>query len=214
MDDDSCGFEVLGCDDEIGLDYGQLLQAAGGVAQYGVSAAEQEKKESAGKADDAKKLAAVIAADYAASEASAKADASAQLKSPSASIDAIAAQTALATQDAAGAAGFSSDSAKKRADSADQALAAAIKEAQSKPKDVFLAAKVKAWQATANKAHGSAIVSLDKGGSGGKGGPGGESFFTKKVLGPIPGWGVLTLGAGVLGAVAIVLKKFVFKAAA
>ena len=36
---------------------------------------------------------------------------------------------------------------------------------------------------------------------------GGESWITKPVLGPIPGWGVLTGGAGILGGIALVLAK-------
>lgn len=202
----SDGFECLGIDDEVGFDPTSLLAPAGAIATYGVSAYEQDKKEKDSKADQDKKLQAVIAADYAASEAAAKADVSAQLKSASASIDATAAQMASQAQDAAGGAGLSPDASKKRADSADKALAAAVSEAQKKPKDGYAQAKVRAWQATVNKAHSTAIMANSSGS--GLQGYGGESWFTKPVLGKLPGAGVLALGAGVLGAGFLVVKKF------
>lgn len=209
----SDGLEYLGVDEEVGFDVASLLQPAGALATYGVSAYEQEKKEKDSKADQDKKLSAVIAADYAASEAAAKADVSAQLKGASAGIDAVAAQNAAAAQDSAGMAGLSPDSAKKRADEADKALATAIKEAQSKPKDGYAQAKVRAWQATVNKAHSTAIMSAGSGTGGAGGSSSGDSWLTRRVAGPVPGYGVLAIGAGVLAAVGVVVKKMFFKAA-
>lgn len=203
------GFDCLGAD-VVGFDPTSLLAPAGAIATYGVSAYEADKKEKESKADQGKALQAAIAADYAASEAAAKADVSAQLKSASAGIDATAAQMASSAQDAAGAAGLSAESSKKRADEADKALKAAISEAQKKPKDGYAQAKVKAWQATVNKAHSGAIVTRGSG----LDSYGGESWFTKKVAGPVPGWGVLALGAAGLTAVGLLAKKFFFRAAA
>lgn len=215
------GLDCLGAEnaDEVGFDYGSLLQAAGGVATYGVSAAEAEKKESSDKSADDKKVKDAIAADVAAASAIAKAAVSAQLKNPSAAMDATAADMAVAAEDKAGGAGLSPDGAKRRADAADTALAAAVKLAQSKPADQFAAAMVKAWQATANKAHSTAIASSDGSDSGGKHGKGdkggsGGSWLTKPAIGRLPGYGILAVGAGLLGLVVVVLKKFVFKRAA
>src|SRR5262249_46325445 len=150
-----------------------LLQTAGGVAQYGVSAAEQEKKEQEAKKTDEKNLSVVLAADAAASIAVAKADTSAQLKSPTAAVDATAAQVAVAAQDRAGAAGLSADASKRRAEAAEKARDLAIKNAQSKPKDVYANALVKAWTATVNKAQSGAIVATGSGFQG----LGAESWF-------------------------------------
>jgi hypothetical protein len=200
------GLDCLGVDEEVGFDYGGLLQAAGGVATYGVSAAEQAQKESKLKADETKAANDAIAADIAASNAVAKAAVSAQLKQASASIDATAAQMALDAQDRAGA-NLSVGAAKKRAEAADQALAGVVKNSQANPKDGYATALVAAWKATANKAHSTAIVLSD----GTKGHLPEESWFTKPVMGKVPGYGVLAIGAGALGILGVVVKKVFFK---
>jgi len=209
------GLDSLGIDDEIGFDPGAFLQAAGGVAQYGISAAETEKKEKEGKANQSKALASAIAADYAAAEAMTKAAVSAQLKSPSAEIDATAAQMAVQAQDRVftdPALSLSPESAKKRVESAEKALAASLKEAQTKPKDGYAQAKVSAWQAIVNKAQSGAISA--GAGQSGLANYGGESWFTRPVAGKLSGGAVLGIGAAALVVVGLVVKKVFFTAAA
>jgi hypothetical protein len=66
---------------------------------------------------------------------------------------------------------------------------------------MYLAELVKQWTATANKAHGGAVASIDdettdkKGGKGKKAQVGG-SWWTRPVVGPVPGYGVAAGGAG------------------
>jgi len=207
--EDQCGFDCLGAEDySVGVDYGSLLQAAGGLATAGVSAAEQAKKESQDSATRDKNVKAAVAADQAAASAIAQAAVSAAAKLPSASIDAQAAQLATTAEDTAAAA-LDAEGQKKRADAADATLAAVVKVAQQKPTDVNQKALVAAWTQIANKAHSGAITG--KGGKSGLDSYGGQNWFTKPVLGKIPGYGVLLLGAGVLGAGWLVVKKFVMK---
>ena len=201
------GLDTLGAEDVMGVDYGSLLQAAGGLATASVSAVEQSKKEDADRADQSKKVAAAVAADQAAATAMAQADVSAQLKGASAGIDATAAQMAVSAQDAAGGA-LSADGQKKRAETADATLAAVVKASQAKPTDKYKAALVKAWTTVANKAHSGAIS--PGGGASGFDSYGGPSFWTRRVLGPLPGWSVVTLGAGVLTGAGLLVKKFFF----
>ena len=220
------GLDCFGADD-IGFDWGAAAQTAGGVVSFASEAADKDKAEKKSSADDAAKVTAAINADVAASAAVAKADTTApkvgRPNSPSASIDATAAQQAVAAQDRAGAA-LSSDGAQKRADAADKALADAVKRAQAKPSDEFLAAMVRAWQATANKAHNTSITSNDSdddsGGKKGKGGKGkgkkdkddsGKNWFVRPVLGPIPGAGVIAIGAGVLTGLGFAVKAIFFR---
>lgn len=208
------GLDTLGAEDVMGVDYGSILQAAGGLATAGVSAAEQSKKDDADKADQDKKVKAATAADVTAANAMAQADISAAGKLPSASIDAQAAQMAVSADDTAGAA-LSADGQKQRAAAADSTLAMVVKAAQAKPTDAHQAALVKAWTAIANKAHSGAIS-----GDGGKGGKdksgfdgyGGGSWWTKPAVGKIPGYGVVLGGVGILGALGLVVKKFFFAA--
>ena len=206
------GFDCLGAE-VVGFDWGGAAQTAGGVISFATEAAEKDKAEKKSSADEKAALDKSIAADLAASNAVAKAAVSAKLKSPSASIDKTAAQSALAAQDKAGAA-LSADSASKRADAADKALDLAIKNAQAKPNDGYLAALVDAWTQTANKAHNVSITSSDDSGGGKKGkrghdDGGGQSWFTRPVLGPIPGAGVLALGAGVLTGLGFLIRALV-----
>lgn len=199
------GLDTLGAE-EVGVDYGSILQAAGGLATAGVSAAEQAQKEKDAKADEEKKAAGAIAADQAAASAMARADVSAQTHAPSATIDAQAAQMAISAQDSA-AAGLTANAQKKRAEAADATLAAVVKASQAKPGDKNQTALVKAWTTVAAKAHSGAISATGAPGSGLV--PGGESWFTRPVLGKVPGYGVLLIGAGALGAGWLVVKKFI-----
>lgn len=207
----SHGLELFGCDD-VGADYGALLQTAGGLLSSGVDVYEQSEKEKKLASADRAKADAAIAADAAASSAVARAMVSAKVKSASASIDATAAQQATAAQDKAGA-GLSQGASDKRAAAAEKALAGVTAQAQVKPTDAYLAALVAAWTATVNKAHAGGIVASDDFAPKGKGkdGEGGKSWWTRRVVGPIPGVGVVAIGAGVVGVLGIVVKKVFFK---
>lgn len=203
----SDGLHCLGCDEHVGVDYSSLLTAGGGLLQSGVDVYEQQDKEKKASAAEQKRLADAIAADAAASAAVARAAVSSASKAPSASIDATAAMQAIAKQDKAGA-GLSSDSQEKRATAAEKQLDQVTGQAQAKPTDPYLQALVKAWTQTVNKAHAGAISGDDgtspkKDKSGGSG----ESWLTRKVVGPIPGYGVVVGGVGLAGAVGIVLTK-------
>jgi hypothetical protein len=211
------GLDCLGTD-EIGFDlpgaFGTILQAGGGIAQGAIAAHETDVKQEELDSAEKAKLAKSIAADAAAATAIARAKVSAKLKSPSMAVDISAATTAGAAADRAGAA-LSSAATDKRAEAADKALDAATADAQKNPKDGYKAALVETWTAIANKAHNTSIVSADesKGGKGGKSkkSTGGESWFTRPVLGPVPGYGVLAGGAGVLGALGYAVKRIFFK---
>jgi hypothetical protein len=194
--------------DSLGFDFGKLLQATGGVATYGVSAYEEEKKAKEDKATQSKNLSAVIAADQAAANAIAKAEFSAATMAPSAAIDAQAAQMAVATEDRAGAAGLSAESQKKRAEVAEGGLNAAVKAAQARPADKYLAALVKAWGLVVNKANSGAIMAAGQPGASGFDSYG--SWWTRPAVGKLPGWGVVTIGVGLATAVGVVVKKMFF----
>ena len=214
------GFDCLGAEDEMGLDLSALAPAAEGLAQGVYTQVKDEQAKDKLSADESKKLAASISADVAAAGAMARADISApkvgRVTMPTADADAAAAKLAVASSDKAGAA-LGPDSVTKRADAADKALADAVAREQKSPKDEYQAALVRAWTTISNKAHGGAIASSDApaagGGKGGKrrGSDEEKSWFVRPVLGPIPGGGVLALGAGVLGGVAFAVKKFLLK---
>jgi hypothetical protein len=205
------GLDTLGAEDvmAVGVEYGPLLQAAGGLASGAISIAEQKKAEDAAKANESKNVAAAIAADKAAATAMAAAEISAAGKTPSAAVDAQAAQMAITTQDRAAAA-LGADGHKKRVEAAEATLAAVVKVAQQKPTDKYQAALVRAWTAVVNKANAGAIMGPMMPGSGFDG-YGGQSWFTRPVIGRIPGAGVLAIGAGVLGAGYLGVKKFFLK---
>lgn len=209
------GLRYLGCEEYVGLDfgYGTLFKTAGGIAEGAIVAHEQDVAQEKLDKDEETRVSAAVAADIAASNAQARAEISAQLKSPSASIDAQAAQLSASAQDKAGGA-LSDAGSQKRAVAADKALADAIKNAQAAPKDGYKAALVKAWTAASNKAHNTSIVSSDAGGGKGKGKGGkgsGESFWTRRVVGPLPGAAVVPIGVGVVGALGYAVKRIFFK---
>ena len=206
------GLHMLGAD-EIGEGYadliGPIFQAAGGIVQSGVNYHEQDQAKKKLAADDEAKVKAAMAADINAVTAAAKADVSAQLKSPSAAVDAGAAAAAVAAQTRAGSV-LSPAAAEQRARAAEAALAAATAKAQASPKDGYLLAVMKAWTATVNKAQNSQITStaLVPTTGAASGYDTGESWFMRPVLGPVPGWGVALGGAGTLGVVALAVKKW------
>jgi hypothetical protein len=198
------GLDYLGCDEVVGFDYGTLFQTAGGLMQ-GIAdqTAEDQAKDKATAEEDAR-LYAATQADITASNSAAQAAVSAKLKSPSMKKDAVLAAAAAAAQDAAGV-NLSDASVKKRLDAANAMLANAKKNAAAKPNDGYLAAVVKGWTATVQKLQNSG-GSADKSKKGG-----GESFWTRRVIGPIPGTGVVVGGVGLLAGLGIVVKKIFFK---
>jgi hypothetical protein len=197
-------FCFLGADD-VGIELGPILQASGGLISAGVEAAEKDKAEKAGAAAERTRIDTAVAADMAAANAIAKADVSAQLKQPSAAIDAQAAQMALSSSGRAGAV-LSVEGQQKRADAARKALENAVKNAQDKPSDGFRQALVKAWTQVETAAQSSAIS------AGGRRQGGlddyGKNWFVRPVLGKIPGWGVVAGGTGIAGALWFAVKKF------
>lgn len=200
--------ELLGVDECVGLDagsFGSIFQAAGELAKGGISLYEQDKAEKKAAADSDAKLKAVIAADVAASVAAARADVSAQAKSASAQVDKAAAEAAARAQDRAGSALSPTNSA-QRAEAAEKALAQATAKAQASPKDAYAVALMKAWTATVNKAN-NVQLTADQPARPAEGG--GESWLTRKVVGPVPGWGVAAGGVGLVGLIGLSLRGLV-----
>jgi len=192
------GLDLLGADN-LGFDYSTLFKVTGGLLEGGGSMLEQSQAEKKTTAESATKLDAAIQADRDASNAAAKADVSAQLKSKTAAADAAAAKKAAAVQDAA-------EMSQARTDAADQMLATVTKNAEAKPKDGYRAALLRAWIVTAAKAHGTV-----PGGEAGKGkaDKDQESWWTRRVLGPIPGYGIVVGSVAVVGVLGLVVKKIV-----
>lgn len=189
------------------FDWGGLIQTAGNAAQFGVTAYQKSEADKKAASDQASALKRAIEADANASVAVARARASEQGKTPTAAVDQMAAQTAVAAQDRAGV-GLNSESSRKRAEAAERALAEAIKNAQAAPKDIYKAALVAAWTQTVNKAQNTTIVTQPSPTGLPPAAP--ESWFTRPVLGPIPGYGVLLGSAGLATGVGLLVKKFFF----
>ena len=187
------GLDMLGADEGGGFDYGSLLQTAGGLIQGGVAIYEGSEAEKKLTGDTKKKLNDVIAVDIAASTAIARA-----IIAPK---EAAAAKAASDAQDKAGA-DLPPEVSQKRMEAADKMLASMKANAKAKPKDAYAAALVKAWTVTAQKAHSAGLAGGDK-----KGDKVEESWFSRKIIGPLPGSAVLVLGVGVLAGLGLVLKK-------
>lgn len=198
------GLDLLGCDEVIGFDYGSLFQAAGGLMTGIADQTEADQAKDKATADEQNKLYIAKQADIAAANSAAQAMVSAQLKSPSAGKDAAVAQQAAAKQDAASA-GLSDASVAARLDAAKALLATAKSNAAAKPKDGYLAAVVKGWTAVVSKLQNAGVDD----GKGKKGSS--ESWFTRRVIGPIPGAGVLVGGVGLAAGLGIVVKRVFFK---
>ncbi len=191
----------------VGLDpasFGSIFQAAGELAKGGISIYEQDKAEKKASADDKAKLTAVIAADIAASTAAAKAESAVQTKASSAEVDKVAAEAAGRAQDRAGAA-LPASLAPQRVEAAEKQLAAATAQAQKNPKAPYAVALLKAWTATVNKANNTQISSADVAPR--RTGEGGESWLTRPVVGPVPGWGVAAGGVGLAAVLGLVLRR-------
>lgn len=224
------GLDCLGADEvqprrsrrtAVGFDLGlfsSLFKAAGGAAEGAIEAKEADDQSEAAARKEADKVSAAIAADNAAAVAMARADFSALAKSSTAALDKSAADNAVAAQDKAGA-DLSDDGQAKRAAAADKAMQTALDRARAKPSDKYQLALAKAWTTVANKAHNNAITASDdssdgsgKGkGKGKKGGGSGESWWTRPVIGPLPGTAVAVGGAGAAVGLGLLIKRFLFK---
>jgi hypothetical protein len=217
------GLDYLGADPAprqprhaLGMDlgiYSSILKAAGGVAEGAIEAKEADDAKAKTSREEADKVSAIVAADNAAAVAAARAAISEQSKAPTLSTDKAAASLASAAQERV-ASGLSSSAQEKRAAAADKALESAINRARSSPKDMYLAELVKQWTATSNKAHGGAVASVDdettdKKGKGkkGKGAEVGGSWWTRPVVGPVPGYGVAAGGAGVVVGLGFLVRR-------
>lgn len=200
------GLDYFGCEEVVGFDFGSLFQATGGLMQGVADQYASDTAKDQATSDENKKLYAAQQADITATNKAAQAAVSAQLKSASARKDATDAATAAAVAEQAGA-GLSDASVQLRVSAANALMTTAKKNAAAKPSDGYLAAVAKAWTATVQKLQNS-----DGGGKGKKDkDSSGESWLTRRVIGPIPGYGVLVGGAGLLGGLGIVVKKIFFK---
>lgn len=189
------GLNYLGCEDaSVGI-VAELFQTAGGLMQGAANAEQQDEASDKKKADQEKILNAAIAADVAAANAFTNSIVSTQFHTKTASSDAQAATTASAAQDSAGN-GLEDAGVQKRIDAANVQLANAQKNATAKPKDAYTVAVAKAWTNVLAKLQGGGDKSKDKGGDS-------ESWLTRRVIGPLPGYAVL-VG---LGVVALVARK-------
>ena len=178
---------------------GPIVQAAGGIAQGGLSIYEQQEKEKKAKAESASEVAAAIRDDAAAASALANAAASTMLKRPTADIDQATANAALSRSRSHG-------PSQGRADAAQKALDAATAAARKNPKDAYKMALARAWVQIANVADNALVKAADqpKGGDTGWG----ESWWTRPAVGKIPGWGVVAGGGGVLVGLGLAIKKW------
>lgn len=206
--------ELLGAEAPAGWGalIGPIVQGAGELAKGGISIYEQHQAEEAAAAakqkavaDDAAAARAAISADVTASLASARAQMAAQLKQASAPIDREAAEMALRAQDEAGA-DLSPAASKQRVDAARKALETATRKAQASPKDVYAVSLMRAWTATLNKAGNRQIASATS--LVPEAGQGGPSWFTRPVVGPVPGWGVLAGGTVAATGLGLLLRRF------
>lgn len=200
------GLDCFGCD-EIGFDMssiGPLFQAAGGMASGAISDYEADEKKKAASADDKKKADAAFSADQTAAMAAAKAKASATLKQPSAQIDATAAAQSISASVKASA-GLSAAALALRAKADNDALNDAIKKAQASPKDVYAQALVEAWTTITNMSNSGNIVAQGAA----RDQPSSPSWWSRLSTPAKVGVGVG--GAGAVGALGWVAKKFLFK---
>jgi hypothetical protein len=180
------GLDQLGA--EVGFDWGGLLQTGGGALTAWAEKTEADKVAEKSKIIEQQSADAAAQADLAAASAIARADVSSQLKSKSAAQDMKAAQAAVAAQD-------KFDVSDDRVKVAEKQLADAQARAKTNPKDGYVMALVKAWSLVVDKLHGgSKDAAADS-----------ESWLTRRVLGPLPGYGVLVLGIGLVVLVGMII---------
>lgn len=187
-----------------------FLPIAGGLTTGIADTVEQAKKEKQLSADQASALKSMLEADKTAATAVATADFSEKQKLPRAALDRKAADLALNAQKAAAAnPKLSADASAARAEAAQKEQRQALALAQAATTDIDRAQKtalVEAWTKVMNMANNATATKQDSAG-GGAPKSDGESFLTKKVIGPVPVW-----GAG-LGAIAagLLAKKYLGK---
>lgn len=204
--------EVMGAAPMGGFDSTFLINAAGELAQRGVSTYEQKQAADKAKAQGTAQTSRAIAADGAWASAEQMLDLSRQ----SGDVQKIAAATAMAQSadaaaDAAGN-GLPADGVAKRVANAQAAMNQAAQASLSNPKDAPAAALMRAWQKVAARAGVSS--SGDAGGGGSSGGGAlshmglgsGPSFFTRSYAGvPVWGWGLG--GLAVVGGLTFLLMR-------
>lgn len=185
-----------------------LVNAAAGLAQGGVAAAQAKQAEDKTNKDSAAALSKSMTADASWADAETQLDLAQQSKDQTriAAAQSLQSSTMMAALQAGQA--VTGDAVAKRVQAAQDAQKKAAQDSLSNPKDGAKAARMRAWQKVA-----AAVVSgagpvatqqaaamsaaSDKHEHEGKGGS--PSFFTKQVAGlPVWGWGVglLTLGTG------------------
>lgn len=193
--------------DIVGVETGDIVSTIATAAQGGLAIAQKEKASGEAKANVDKKVAAAIAADSKATQAIAQAATSAALavtnpaKAGLASADKMSADSAVAAQDAAGAA-VPPEGQQRRIDNAQHDLdvsQAALQATLRKGGDAsYQQALVTAANQTLAKARGGGAPA--KGGDkGAAAAPEGESFLSKTIVGPIKVWMagvVVVLGGG------------------
>lgn len=185
---------------------GPILQFAGEAGKTGISMWEQNETQNRLAAEEQSKLTAALDADRKATAAIARADVAVKLNMPTKAADQGAAEVAERAQDRAGAA-LSPAASAKRVTVAEDALEKAAAASQSDPKSAYKAALVRAWTKTANKANGITLVTSDSGRNISAGTARGGSWFTRPVVGPVPGWGVAVGGVGLLTGLGLFLRR-------
>lgn len=185
------------------------LSAVFSAAHAGIAEQQREDEQRKDAVAAAALLAACVAADATATRAVAQACFSALRRSSSATVDAIAAQAASAAQDVAGAK-LPADQIPARVAAAKSALDdATVKWRAMKtgqPGLDFAKCMVDAAQATFNKASGLQITKQVPDDAGAKVKPAQGSFWTDPLVGPVPGWGAVAGGAGVVAILWRVLR--------
>lgn len=197
--------------------YGDLITSAinagVGLGKGIASTVEQKKAAEAAAAEEQSAISKATAADA----ASASAEATAKV-SPTA-VNKNAAAAAAAAAGRAGAALKSQAAHAKRAEAAEKAHAAAVAAAQSekdKSKIPYREALVEAWTAVVTKAQSGAVTAptaQEAALAPPAPPPPAESWLTRKVAGPVPGWGVAVGASGLAFVLAdkLFLKRFIFK---
>lgn len=179
----------------LGFDYGTLFKTAGGLLEGGASMVQQSQSEKQSEAESSSALEKAKQADIAAVNATVAADLSQQSKSKSAAADAQKAKLAVQAASAL-------PVTPERIQAAQDMLDRIQKIARTKPNDVLAQANARAWQAMVNMLRqGGASGAIDT-----KNEPS-ESFWTRRVLGPFPGYGVVVGGVGLAGLLAFIIVR-------
>lgn len=210
----SNGYKVL-IGAEGAPDVSSWFKAGGELVQRGLDYRAQKEAESKAGKDTEAALTKVVTADRQATAANARALESGEAKSPSHDADAQALELASAAQDDA-ARGLSNDNQKKREQIAKDDLSKAVADWQKATSSKDAAAtkaasyKVAAAKVTWGKAQNALMVAAAQPGAAGLE-THSRSWFTRPVLGPLPGAVVLVggaaLGAGLLALVVKLVRR-------